>query len=55
MGSGPLDAEEILMHPFFQEVDFERLMNKQVTPPYPYLVNTQPSKYFHTTFHDTPS
>ncbi|KAI9344597.1 kinase-like domain-containing protein [Obelidium mucronatum] len=34
LGGGPLDAEEIMDHPFFVDVDWELLLAKKVNPPW---------------------
>jgi len=44
LGSGPTDAKEIKVHPFFKEIDWDRLAKKQVSPPFK-PVTTQPSRH----------
>ena len=34
LGSGPTDAEEIMSHPWFDQIDWSRIANKTMTPPY---------------------
>lgn len=34
LGSGPRDAEELKEHPFFKSIDWTKLYNKQITPPF---------------------
>ncbi|CAK4928987.1 unnamed protein product [Aphanomyces euteiches] len=34
LGSGPTGADEILLHPFFQEFDYTLMLKRQVKPPY---------------------
>ena len=34
LGSGKGDAEEIKAHPFFKDVDWDAVLNKQYPPPY---------------------
>ncbi|KAI1294727.1 Ribosomal protein S6 kinase alpha-3 [Halotydeus destructor] len=34
LGSGPLGDKEIREHAFFASIDFEKLLEKQITPPY---------------------
>ena len=32
LGSGPTDAQEVILHPFFENVDFEDIYHKRVMP-----------------------
>ncbi|KAI9309974.1 serine/threonine-protein kinase SCH9 [Zopfochytrium polystomum] len=34
LGAGPTDADEIRSHPYFEDVDWEKLMKRQVKPPF---------------------
>ena len=34
LGSGPSGADEILNHPFFNSIDWPRLLNKEIQPPF---------------------
>lgn len=34
LGSGPRDAEEIMDHPYFSDVNFDDILNLRVQPPY---------------------
>ena len=34
LGSGPNDAEEIKSHPWFNAIDWDKIANKTMTPPY---------------------
>lgn len=34
LGSGESDIEEIISHPFFRSIDWEKLFSKEITPPY---------------------
>lgn len=34
LGSGPRGGQEIMDHAFFQQLDFKKLYDKQITPPY---------------------
>jgi len=34
LGSGPGDAEEIKCHPFFKDIDWKKLYNKELPPPF---------------------
>ena len=34
LGAGPDDAEEIKRHPFFEDVNWDDMLNKRVPPPF---------------------
>ena len=34
IGYGDKDAEEIMLHPFFEQIDWEKLAQRNATPPY---------------------
>jgi hypothetical protein len=34
LGAGPSDADEIRSHPYFENVDWEKLLKRQVKPPF---------------------
>jgi len=34
LGSGPTDAAEIRSHPFFKDIDWVKLYNKELPPPF---------------------
>ncbi|CDR44262.1 CYFA0S14e01442g1_1 [Cyberlindnera fabianii] len=34
LGSGARDAEEIMVHPYFKNIDFDDILNERVPPPY---------------------
>ena len=34
LGNGPADAFEIMEHPFFEDIDWNKLLKKEVQPPY---------------------
>ena len=34
LGGGPLDAEEIMTHPWFKDVDWNAYLRKEVQPPF---------------------
>ncbi|KAF0690328.1 Aste57867_18259 [Aphanomyces stellatus] len=34
LGSGPTGADEVLMHPFFKQYDWQQMLKRQVQPPY---------------------
>ncbi|RHY34564.1 hypothetical protein DYB32_000851 [Aphanomyces invadans] len=34
LGSGPTGADEVLLHPFFKEFDWQLMLKRQVKPPY---------------------
>lgn len=41
LGSGPTEGEEIKTHSFFSTINFERLYNKEIDPPFvPSLIST---------------
>ncbi|GFS86600.1 histone-lysine N-methyltransferase SETMAR [Trichonephila clavipes] len=47
LGSGPDDAEAIKKHPFFQEINWDDLFMKKLTPPYvPILTSYEDVSYF---------
>ncbi|GFY77106.1 hypothetical protein TNIN_106981 [Trichonephila inaurata madagascariensis] len=47
LGSGPDDAEPIKKHPFFQEINWDDLFMKKVTPPHiPTLTSCEDVSYF---------
>lgn len=42
LGAGTSDADEIKSHPFFSEIDWDKLYNKQIEPPFrPYITSKQ--------------
>lgn len=34
LGSGPTGGQEIKQHSFFASIDFDKLLRKEITPPY---------------------
>lgn len=51
LGSGTSDAEEIMSHPYFGDVDFEAMLNLRVDAPYkPELDSPTDVKYFEQDF-----
>ncbi|RCN46852.1 hypothetical protein ANCCAN_07171 [Ancylostoma caninum] len=40
LGAGPDGIEEIKRHPFFASIDFNRLLNKEISPPFKPAVTT---------------
>ena len=51
LGAGDGDAEDIKAHPFFQDMDFARLMKREVRPPFvPELKNPTDVVYFSKEF-----
>jgi len=45
LGCGPNGASEVLMHPFFSTIDWARLMQRQLEPPYNPNVNEYDTKF----------
>jgi serine/threonine protein kinase len=39
LGNGPKGTDEIKLHPYFKDIDWEKLYNKELTPPYVPEVN----------------
>ena len=53
LGYGPNDAEDIKAHPYFKDVDWNKYLKKEITPPFvPKLKNDQDLKYFDKAFTD---
>ncbi|KAH7336912.1 hypothetical protein B0J17DRAFT_695528 [Rhizoctonia solani] len=51
LGSGPTDAEEIKVHPFFNTVNFDDVLNKRIPPPYyPTISSAHDTSNFDTEF-----
>ncbi|QRW06533.1 Serine/threonine-protein kinase [Ceratobasidium sp. AG-Ba] len=51
LGSGPTDAEEIKAHPFFNQVNFDDVLNKRIPPPYyPTITSAHDTSNFDTEF-----
>uniref|UniRef100_A0AC35U9Y1 Non-specific serine/threonine protein kinase n=1 Tax=Rhabditophanes sp. KR3021 TaxID=114890 RepID=A0AC35U9Y1_9BILA len=51
LGGGPEDAKQIMEQEFFDSIDWVKLYNKQITPPYiPNLQHEQDTSYFDTDF-----
>lgn len=51
LGSGPRDAEEIKEHPFFQDVNWDKLLKREIRPPFvPQLKSPTDVDYFSTEF-----
>jgi len=45
---GAKGAEEVKQHPFFKDVNWEAVMNKEITPPYlPMLSSIDDVSHFH--------
>ncbi|KNC52113.1 akt protein [Thecamonas trahens ATCC 50062] len=56
LGSGPGDAEEIKAHPFFDDIDFDALEAKQLTPPFkPELTSDTDTSHFDPCFTQEPA
>ncbi|GLD95185.1 hypothetical protein PINS_up003827 [Pythium insidiosum] len=41
LGSGPSGAQEIMDHPFFASIDFDKLMKKELEPPFKPVVTSE--------------
>ncbi|CAJ0584773.1 unnamed protein product, partial [Mesorhabditis spiculigera] len=55
LGGGPDDAIEITHHPFFGSIDWQRLYNKEIEPPFkPLVTSDTDTSYFDTTFTSEP-
>ena len=53
LGYGPNDAEDIKAHPYFKDVDWNKYLKKEITPPFvPKLKNDQDLRYFDKAFTD---
>mmetsp|Transcript_30355 Transcript_30355/g.29694 ORF Transcript_30355/g.29694 Transcript_30355/m.29694 type:complete len:81 (-) Transcript_30355:69-311(-) len=53
MGSSSKDAEEIKEHPFFKDVHWDKLLNREIKPPFvPQLKTPTDVDYFSTDFTD---
>ena len=51
LGSGPTDIEEIKSHPYFSSIDFDKLMRKDIKPPFkPNVADGQDVQNFDTCF-----
>ncbi len=55
LGSGLTDAAKIKEHPYFSDIDWDKLWNKQITPPFiPQLSDELDLRYFDKMFTDEP-
>lgn len=53
LGAGPRDAEEIKEHEFFKEVNWDRLLKREIKPPFvPQLKSPTDVDYFSKDFTD---
>lgn len=34
LGNGPLDGEEIMNHPFFSGIEWDKLLRREISPPF---------------------
>uniref|UniRef100_A0AC35TH39 Ribosomal protein S6 kinase n=1 Tax=Rhabditophanes sp. KR3021 TaxID=114890 RepID=A0AC35TH39_9BILA len=51
LGSGPTDAEELMVHPFFRHLDWEIVRQRKLDPPFkPCLTNEEDTSLFDTKF-----
>jgi len=41
LGAGPNDAEDIKKHPFFKHVKWDKILNKEISPPYKPKINSR--------------
>jgi len=41
LGSGPNDAEDIKRHPYFKHVKWDKILNKEISPPYKPKINSK--------------
>ncbi|KAI9916296.1 hypothetical protein PsorP6_016932 [Peronosclerospora sorghi] len=41
LGSGPSGVQEIMDHPFFASIDFDKLLKREVEPPFKPVVNSE--------------
>lgn len=49
LGAGPADAEEVKMHPFFADVDWDDMLHRRVMPPFlPTLKSAADTSWFDT-------
>jgi len=56
LGSGPTDAEEIMIHPLFDGMDWEKLERRELPPPWrPKLVGTLDTSQFDDEFTSMPT
>lgn len=56
LGSGPSDAEEIKSHPWFEQINWEKISNKTIAPPYkPQLDQADDTKHFLPEFTNLPA
>lgn len=55
LGAGPRDAEEIMGHPYFRNINFDDIYNMRVAPPYvPQITSATDVSNFDTEFTDEP-
>mmetsp|Transcript_15409 Transcript_15409/g.22369 ORF Transcript_15409/g.22369 Transcript_15409/m.22369 type:complete len:344 (+) Transcript_15409:37-1068(+) len=55
LGSGPTDAQEIKQHPWFADIDWDRMLRKEVPPPFIPTVNQQGLNNFEDEFKRIPA
>jgi serine/threonine protein kinase len=51
IGSGPRNGQEIIEHPFFREISWDRLIKREIIPPFiPEAKKMLTLQYFHSEF-----
>ena len=55
LGAGPTGSEDVKSHPFFEDVDWDLVIDKKIKPPFtPKLKNDTDLRYFDNMFTDEP-
>lgn len=50
LGAGITGSEEIKQHPFFAAIDWDKLYNREINPPYKPTVHSDETYYFDREF-----